>query len=411
MKHIKVTHRKRCRICGGANLKKWVHLPGMPLTDDMRMLDDLGEEFTYDIDVFRCLDCDVSQLLHNVDFEKYYSDYNYTVCKSKLANKFMLSLAEAVFKQYNLPKDFKVVEIGSGDGTQLNYFKKMGAIVFGFEPSKKLYSISKSKGLQVYNGLFTKDTSIYIPKELIPVDVLLLTYTFDHISEPMAFLDIAKIILNDKTGLLIIEVHDLDEIIKLREYCLFEHEHTIYLTLETMQRVLNRAGFTMISSKLLPKEKRRGNSLLIVATINRYLDKNQLNYKSFPMKLNNETKKMYENFNDEIKKGIGRLDKFVKKQLSLGNRIAGYGAGGRGVMTLASMETSSMFEYICDKNRNFYGRMTPKSHVPTRPLKSIKTNPVNTLIVFSYGYIEEIREDVQQILKKPLNIISLLDIL
>ena len=38
-----------------------------------------------------------------------------------------------------------------------------------------------------------------------------------------------------------------------------------------------------------------------------------------------------------MKNGINNLDKFVKDLKKSGKRIAGYGAGGRGVMTLAGM--------------------------------------------------------------------------
>ena len=50
-----------------------------------------------------------------------------------------------------------------------------------------------------------------------------------------------------------------------RETCLFEHEHSIYLTSDSFARLLDRAGFELLTTELLPAGERRGNSLLVVA--------------------------------------------------------------------------------------------------------------------------------------------------
>lgn len=409
MSEIKVFQRDRCRVCGGATLVNWVHLPSMPLTDDLRFSGDDQEEFLYDIDVYYCSDCHTSQILHDIDYHGYYLDYNFTVAGSPFASNFMARLAEATFARYRLPAGCTVVEVGSGDGKQLSCFKKLGARVFGYEPSATLCRASEAIGIPVFQGLFNENSINDIPEEYRPADVLLLTYTFDHIPEPVTFLETAGRLLNPETGLLIIEVHDLEKIMERREYCLFEHEHSVYLSARTMQNVLARSGFSLLSTDLLAETEKRGNSLLVVAANSASVHAKQVH--TYVTSGCSDDWANYQSFNERMARSIGSLDAFVDAQVAAGLRIAGYGAGGRGVMTLAAMQSAGKLNYLCDSNPAFHGRQTPKTHVPIVPPEKLAEDPVDVLLVFSFGYIDEIREKVAAFPHAPARIVSLLEIL
>lgn len=405
---VKVNRREKCRICGSAELRRWVYLPNMPLTDDLRSKDQAGTEFLYDIAIFRCTDCGVSQTLHDVDMQDYYRDYQYSVAGSGFALQFMSRLAEQTFLTHNLKTGASVVEVGSGDGRQLSFFKKLGARVFGYEPSEPLCRASESIGVPVFQGLFGESSIGNIPSEYIPADVLLLTYTFDHIPDPMSFLAAARKILNPKTGLLIMEVHDLDKIISRREYCLFEHEHTIYLSAQAMQGVLQRAGFTILSTDLLSEQDRRGNSLLVVAVA----EDSQYAGQALGLSVEEpDDLRVYDSFNEKLTEGIKRLDDFVQSHIAAGRRVAAFGAGGRGVMTLAAMQSAKKLSYICDNNPAFHGRFTPGTGIPVVSPARLSEDPVEVLLVFSFGYINEIREQVKTMPDAPTQIVSLLEVL
>lgn len=409
MSEIKVFQRDRCRVCGSTNLINWVQLPSMPLTDDLRFPGEDQKEFLHDIDVYYCSGCHTSQILHDIDYHGYYLDYNFTVAGSPFASNFMDRLAQETFAQYSLPRGCTVVEVGSGDGNQLSCFKKLGARVFGYEPSATLCRASEAIGIPVYQGLFDENSIDHIPEEYRPADVLLLTYTFDHIPEPVTFLETAGHLLNPETGLLIIEVHDLEKIMERREYCLFEHEHSVYLSARTMQNVLARSGFSLLSTDLLAETEKRGNSLLVVAANSASVHAKQaLSDVSIGC---SDDWAHYQSFNEKMAESIGRLDAFVDAQVAAGLRIAGYGAGGRGVMTLAAMQSAGKLNYLCDRNPAFHGRETPKTHVPIVSPEKLAEDPVDVLLVFSFGYINEIREQVSAFPHPPARIVSLLEIL
>ena len=409
MSVIEVKKRSKCRICGEHNLLNLFSLKDMPLADGFKKVSSIENEFLYDIDIYQCQKCNTVQTLHDISYKDYYSDYAYTVGESKMASNFMKKLAETTFKKYSLKNGCKVIEIGSADGSQLLCFKNLGAKVFGFEPSEELCSVSRNIGVPVYEGLFELNSESDIPKEYKNAEVVLLTYTFDHIPEPIQFLEAVKRILDTETGLLIIEVHDLDKILERTEFCLFEHEHTVYMSLDTLKNALELVGFKIISTELLAEHDRRGNSLMIVAT-----DRQNTKYNNDGIEIYNNdvydlTKHL--NFKNKLYRSIEKLDEFVMKNVKLGKKIAGYGAGGRGIMTLATMKSANNLQYLCDNNTSFQGFVTPKTHIPIVAPTDIAINPVDILLVFSYGYIDEIRDQLKEIKSENLEIISLLDLL
>ncbi|MWC26681.1 methyltransferase domain-containing protein [Paenibacillus sp. MMS18-CY102] len=396
----------RCRVCGGGPLHRWVHLPNMPLTEELHPPGYPSAPFLADIDVYACEACGVSQTVGERDLSPYYVDYGYTVGQSAFASQFMERLAVTVRDRYGLQPGFTVIEIGSGDGAQLKCFERAGARVYGVEPSASLCQASRERGVPVLEALFEPATAALLPEPFRCADVLLLTYTFDHLPDPTGMLEAARQTLHPGRGLLVLEVHDLYQIVQRREYCLFEHEHYTYWTEASLRRALARSGFRLLTSELLTEAERRGNSLLIVAA-----PMDAAHAPDGHTGADDRDAIGYVGFQAELDTGIAALDAFVAAESAAGRRVAGYGGGGRGVMTLAAMSTAGQIAYVCDANPALHGRIAPKSQVPITGITRLAEDPVDTLIVFSYGYMAEIREAVMKQPHAPKRIVSMLDLL
>lgn len=299
-----------CRICGGKSLHRFLHLPQMPLTDDFIPPSHLGHEFLEDINIFVCNDCLTAQTQIDVESRAYYEDYQYSVGNSTKAKRFMKLMAENLqLNYYPKIKGKKILEIGSGDGEQLVAFKETGCRVLGYEPSSELCQLARSKGVPTIQGLFSADSVSTLPEDFKEVDVVFLSFTFDHLPNPKAFLAACHSILNKKNGLLVVEVHDFEKIIKRKEYCLFEHEHSIYLTEATAQKLCESEKFTIINFDLIAEEDRRANSLIFVATpiesqfsLSAATARTPANFHKF---------NFYEKISADINSGIRNLDYFI----------------------------------------------------------------------------------------------------
>jgi 2-polyprenyl-3-methyl-5-hydroxy-6-metoxy-1,4-benzoquinol methylase len=409
---MQIRFLNQCRACGNGSLKRVLSLPAMPLTDDFIPAEKLGREFRHDIDVFVCGKCLTAQTQHNVDMGDYYEDYQYAVGGSQTANHFMRLLASNLVSRYFAgQKGKKVLEVGSGDGMQLLAFKELGCEVLGYEPSSALTRAAENRGIPTIQGLFTPDSARQLPAAFQRPDVVMLSYTFDHLPQPREFIAAARLILNPETGLLVVEIHDLQKIFERQEYCLFEHEHTIYLTTATASALCAREGMTVIDFDLVPEADRRANSLIFVATPSgsRFGREIPAARPSVPAEFNELS--FYEKQAQLIQRGIANLDEFVTRVTDGGKTIAGYGAGGRGVMTLAAMQSASRLRYLVDKKPKREGLVVPKSGIPLTGLSALQESPVDEVLVFSFGYMAEIQFELAAFGYRPRQCHSLLDVL
>jgi hypothetical protein len=408
--NLSVNERSACRACGSNKLIKFLEFPDISLVDDYLTANELGTEFLYPLRVYLCENCSLVQTQHDIDIRSYYEGYHYSVASSPFAQRFMRELAQTLFERYGLRSGDSIGEIGSSDGFQLQCFKDLGARVFGFEPSANLTATSLSRGVPVAQTLFLPETVKLIPADLLPLKLVLLTYTFDHLSDPLIFLKCVRQVLDPTYGLLVIEVHNLAKILERREYCLFEHEHPTYWTVDTMRDVLRQSGFKLLDTNLMPERLRRANSLLVVAAPEQAEYPLDTDTNSTAEYLRNPS--TYRRFAQEVERSLRHFQEFVRTECSHGQRLAGYGAGGRGITTLAmSGIGSEEMAYLCDMNSSIHGRYTPKSHLPLVGPEHLLEDWVNEVIVFSFGYMQEIATELSEYTAQGGKLISLLELL
>lgn len=359
--------RDSCRFCGGKHLKREINIPEAPLTEQFLLkLDD--PEFIADVEVFSCQSCGQYQTLLDICDQDYYQDYSYTVGQTNAGQSCMKALGRFMSTQY-LERGNLVVDIGSGSGHQLEVFKKSRQEVVGFEISHVLAEQSLAKGIPTIEHEFSADLLEHRP------NLIMSSFTFDHMPDPMGFLQQARTALRGK-GLLLIEVHDLAVTSRKSEFALIQHEHTGYYTAQTLKLALKMAGFDVLVKNPLPAKYRRGNSLMILATpIN--LGKDSPSFGNPKLKLYNMT---------------WQRERYRQLAYSRRGKLAGYGAGARGVMTLAQIAEPSWFKYVVDDNPAYQGKHTPKSHVPIVGPDRLREDPPEELWVFSHGYLKEITE-------------------
>ncbi len=401
--------RSTCRICGASDVPRLLHFARMPFTDEFVTAEHRGQEFTADLDVHACRACGVVQTLHDVEVEAYYRDYAYTVSSSRFARDFMSLLASHAARWLGLRPGDRVLEIGSGDGYQLACFASHRLRVLGFEPSEPLVNVSRENGIDALAGLYTAESAGRIPANFRPVQCVLLTYTFDHLPDPLAMLDAIRSILDPARGVLIIEVHDLGRIVERCETCLFEHEHSIYLDRPSAAAVLARAGFRVLDVELVPEPYRRANSLLLAAAVGGHPTPAWSEDWRLPSR---DATPNLARFAADAGQRLGNLREHVRGLRAAGKRVAGYGAGGRGVMTLAQVGLNADdIAYLCDQNASFHGLFAPATHIPVTPPQRLRDDPVDELIVFSYGYMSEIRAALADVEARGTRFVSMLELL
>lgn len=259
---------KKCRICGNKSLKRILKLKKAPFTDQFLNHESVGKEFLEDIVAGICKTCGVTQKITFSFLNNYYSNYFYSVEESALASYFMKALAKKIKSNYFRDKvSPSVMEIGSGSGKQLQEFNLLNFKVLGVKPSGVLAKLANNRGVKTINSVFTRRMLRSLPKGFQKVDLVIASYTFDHLKSLSSLIKVCWNILHDK-GLLIFGVHDLDLIVERSEFCLFEHEHFFYFNRRTLMNFLGQSKFDVLTFNLLREDEKRANSLLVVACKN-----------------------------------------------------------------------------------------------------------------------------------------------
>lgn len=328
-------YQARCRCCQSQLSSPVVFLSNMPLTDDFIKVDNLNrEEFLSDILIYECQSCGLVQNPADFDHERYYQDYQYSSGHSIFAKNFMRKYAQILintFKDINGRDPESVIEIGSGDGVQLQQFLDLGIPqVLGIEPSEYLANIAIDSGVSSLVDLFGAHSKEKVEMQF---DICLSSYTLDHVRNPIEYFETSYQLLNEN-GIIAFEIHNLDKIIERTEFSLFEHEHTIYLTPDDATRFLEQQGFEVILIDPIPYESVRGNSLILIAKKVTLAKKNQKN-KSFH-------NYQLENLNFRIKKTITSLDEWID---SIPDResLIGFGGGGERCYDFSSFKKLRSF--------------------------------------------------------------------
>lgn len=396
-----------CRVCDAdkSSLYNFFYINNLPMPEGHILSDELA--YVHDIDIYWCKNCGMVQTQLDLDLDAYYKDYVYTTGSSKYVEEYMQDFAHTLCAKYLLTQDSVVVEVGSGDGVQLSKFRELGCKVVGVEPSGILASESEKNNIPTIAGMFDADTVSKLVQDYGSVNAIIIQYTFDHLQQPAQFIKDSFKLLDDD-GILVIEVHDFEEIYKRNEACLFTHEHSIYPTFNSISHLLQLYDMKIIGTDVVDENKRRGNSIVIIAA--KLTNKNK-KIKDSLTQLSNKLKheSAYHEFSNKVYYAHNKLKNYITEQKITGKKIAGYGAAGRGVDTavLAGLD-DKLLTCVYDMNVAFHGKKMPVSNIEVRrPAELFSDNP-DELVVFSYGYIDEIKEFYKS---HPVKVVSLLDLI
>jgi len=213
---------KKCILCGSNKFKK---------------LFNVGE-----YKLVKCKKCGLVKTRgeQNISYKKYHGDEVYKTFE-KLFRNIYQKRVNMILKYKKGPG--KVLEIGASMGTMLDIFKKIGWEVWGVEPSGSA-EVARKKRIKILKNTFEKAKP---PKEYF--DVVILNHTLEHMKNPVSVLKKVEKVL--KTGgIVFVDVPNFGgisaRIMGKKWPYILPDEHVFHFTLETLQKVLEKAGFNVV---------------------------------------------------------------------------------------------------------------------------------------------------------------------
>jgi D-mycarose 3-C-methyltransferase len=238
-----------CEVCGSKSLLEVLNLGDHPLCDDLIPVGNNTVSTQYPIEILLCQFCSTAHQKYQVPKNELFpKNYHYRSRFTQDVLNGMQNLAKDInsFLPYGINNKV-VLDIGSNDGSLLNYFKELGAITVGIEPTDAAKDATSHFTYQEY---FNPEIAEQIKERFGSPDVITFTNVFAHIENLQLVIDSLKILIGKDT-LIVIENHYLGSILAKNQFDTFYHEHprtysvrSFEFIAQSLNTKLNKINFT-----------------------------------------------------------------------------------------------------------------------------------------------------------------------
>ena len=341
----------------------------------------------FSLNLHECIKCKLIQLSKIPGLKDMYGPkYGYKTSISGLMIDHLKKKFNRIGKLKILKKNGNILDIGSNDGTFLNFFKNKDNIkLTGIDPSAVAFLKSYDKKIKIINDFFNKESikNYFINKKFSVITSFAMFY---DVEDPNAFCkNIHKLL--DKNGIWVLEFSYFPLLLKNLTYDQICHEHVMYYTLNTFNEIIKKNSLKIIDFSL---NEINGGSIEVICTKKnsslKVKTQKLLNTISEEKKIN---KKDYDKFNLRIQTSKKNLQLFLSNIKK--TEIIGYGASTKGNVILNYCGiTNKNIPYICDANPTKLGKFTPGSHISIISKKKMRRINPKYLLILIWSFRSEV---------------------
>lgn len=360
---------KKCRICGGKNLKLFFSLGEQSLANNLLGVSSVPSPI-YPLELLRCQHCTLIQLSYVAPKEVMFDNYFYIPSISMTYLKHFETMTNSLIKQFGLKKGDLVVDIGGSDGSLLSFFEKKGMKVVNIEPAKNIVS----KVFKI-NNYFDHKTAEEIVGKFGKAKLAMATNVFAHIDDLHSFIDALGVLLHED-GIFFAQFPDVRNLLKENQFDTIYHEHLSYFTYEPLHHLFANSPLEMF--KVEDSEIHGGSMRIYVRK-----RKNLLKY-----------------FVHNVESIRQELSSYLKEQKQKGKTIIGFGAAAKGVVLLNYCDlNSTIIDYVADGTPYKQGKYIPGMNIPVKPESEIAKTIPDVILILAWNFKEEIITKVKRMLK------------
>lgn len=386
------THTQ-CRACGSVQLYPVFDLGVQPLANNF-IADGQDHAGHAPLKVLFCPECSLGQLSVVVDPQVLYSNYLYVTSQSDT----MKSHFNAVLNDIIIERGpGTVLEIGSNDGTLLAFLKSKGmGPVVGIDPAENLSPEASRLGVQTIISVFDKIAAQDAHTILKKVDVIIARHVFCHVDDWLQFIYNIEDISNRDT-LVCIEVPYCVDMLEKCEWDTIYHEHTSYLTLKSLKRLLDNTKFRI---QRVIRYSIHGGTIMVMLTRSDYPKEP---HQSVQAMLDHEivTADTWRAFAIKASNQAKELTHYVWELRNKGLTVCGFGASAKStVMITACGFTKDQICFITDTTPQKHGKCTPGTGIPIVPESELMARRPDYAVMFCWNFKDEVLGKHRQYLEE-----------
>jgi len=385
-----------CRVCDSKNLELAIDLGQHPWGNDFLTAEQVGKEHFYPLHVVYCHDCHTAQLDYTVKKEVMFGDHTYLSGTTRTLSEHFRKLAQEVDSRFFAGAGNKsVLDIGSNDGTQLKHYKDLGYEILGVESSVRTAKIANELGYRTLNKFFNLQAAKEINRKFSVINA---SGIFFHLEELHSVTDGIKELL-DENGVFVVQFIYMKTAM---ENCAFDqiyHEHLLYYTLETIEKLLQRHGLSMFDAYLSPIH---GGSIMGFVTHSGKKSPSErlkaLREQEAASKCNEFPS--YLAFAKRVEESKKKNLEYLRSAKAAGKKIYGFGAPVKGNTLLNYFKVGTdLIPFLVEKNPMRDGLFSPGMHIPIILEKDVAVQP-DIYYVLAWNFKKEILENNKHLLLK-----------
>ena len=376
-----------CRSCGKRELITILSLGKTPLANALLTREQLSEqEQTFDLDLVFCPSCSLVQITETVPPEKLFREYFYLSSFSETMLRHSEENVQKLIQSRNLNGKSFVVEIASNDGYLLQYYKRAGVPVLGIEPARNIAQTAEERGIPTVCEFFDAELARKLVAEGKRADVVHANNVLAHVPDLNGFVNGIEILLND-TGVAVIEVPYVKDMIDRHEFDTIYHEHLCYFSLTALDHLFRRHKLFIEDVKRLDIH---GGTLRI------YARKQNTQRAAIDTMLAEESAwvgnaEFYRRFGEKVERLRGELVTMLSDLKAKGKRIAVYGASAKGSTLMNYFGLGSpTLDFVVDRSTIKQGYYTPGTHLPIYSPAMLLEEKPDYVLLLTWNFADEI---------------------
>ena len=374
-----------CRVCGNENLKEYIDLGMLPLSNNLLdSPDDVAER--YPLKVLLCEYCGLSQLSIVIDPSTLFSHYVYRSSINEGYRNHCREMAKQLKAAYGLNKDSFHIDIAGNDGALLHEFNQIvGCRVLNIDPAANMVPICEEKGIRQYTAFWGVKAAKHLMNTDWPrADLITATNVFAHVDNVKEFIEAAAMVLKP-TGVLILEFPYLIDFVDKGEFDTIYHEHLSYFSIGPIAKLCNGTGLKVMR---VEKQDIHGGSVRVHIgyweaddSVRQFVLK-EFRYRDITL---------YQDFAIRAKQVIDEFCYGIKALVSGGHKVAAFAASAKGNNLLNCAGITTELAYIVDETPEKLGKYSPGTGIEIVSMGRLQSDPPDFLIILSWNFAEAIK--------------------